>query len=461
MDEITLKNYRCFRDEQTARLAPLTLLVGENSTGKTSFLAMIRALWDAANQERAPDFKEDPYDLGSFDELAHHRGAKGGRAETFEAAFHRTQHGDSNNQPYRFGVAFAKKGTAPVPVKKRLARGGVWIEVCHDRDLPPLIKFGTAKGGWHWKIPDASRFRLYSDDDRMEIFFPAFSISEAVRSWKGDEELIPQQGSDSPTDNDLAAIKQLAQDLEYLGFYEFGYYAGRPYAGAPVRSKPRRTYDPSRATPDPEGDYVPMYLANLFFQEKRAWNALKGALESFGRAAGLFDEISIKPLGRRDSEPFQVQVRKFGGRLKGPRRNLIDMGYGVSQVLPVITELLRSDAPPLFLLQQPEVHLHPSAQAALGSLFCQVASWNRQLIIETHSDHLLDRVRMDVRDGATRLKPEDISILFFERGDLDVRIHSLRLDEEGNVLDAPESYRRFFMEETARSLWKRQRSVRV
>ena len=48
MDQITLKDYRCFHEEQTARLAPLTLLVGENSTGKTSFLAMIRALWDAA-----------------------------------------------------------------------------------------------------------------------------------------------------------------------------------------------------------------------------------------------------------------------------------------------------------------------------------------------------------------------------------------------------------------------------
>ena len=62
---------------------------------------------------------------------------------------------------------------------------------------------------------------------------------------------------------------------------------------------------------------------------------------------------------------------------------------------------------------------------------------------------------MDVRDGATPLKPEDVSILFFERGDLDVRIHSLRVDQEGNILDAPNSYRRFFMEEVSRSLWKR------
>ena len=49
MDEIRLKDYRCFREDQTARLAPLTLLVGENSTGKTSFLAIVRALWDLAS----------------------------------------------------------------------------------------------------------------------------------------------------------------------------------------------------------------------------------------------------------------------------------------------------------------------------------------------------------------------------------------------------------------------------
>ena len=195
-----------------------------------------------------------------------------------------------------------------------------------------------------------------------------------------------------------------------------------------------------------------MYLADVFSQRKKEWTELKKRLEDFGSAAGLFDEIFIKRLGQRDSEPFQIQVRKLGNNIKGPRRNLIDVGYGVSQALPVITELLRPDAPPLFLLQQPEVHLHPSAQAALGSLFCQVASRDRQLIIETHSDNLIDRVRMDVRDGRGALKPEDVSILFFERDDLDVHIHSLGIDGEGNVLNAPASYRRFFMEETTRSL---------
>ena len=73
-------------------------------------------------------------------------------------------------------------------------------------------------------------------------------------------------------------------------------------------------------------------------------------------------------------------------------------------------------------------------------------------MVETHSDHLLDRVRMDVRDRATTLHPDDVSILFFERDRLDVRIHSLRIDDQGNVLGAPSGYRQFFMDETRRSL---------
>ena len=88
MNRITLRDYRCFHGKQSARMAPLTLLVGENSTGKTSFMAMIRALWDIAYREIVPDFKEEPYDLGSFDEIAHRRGARSGRADTFQAGFH-------------------------------------------------------------------------------------------------------------------------------------------------------------------------------------------------------------------------------------------------------------------------------------------------------------------------------------------------------------------------------------
>ena len=451
MDEIRLKDYRCFREEQTARLAPLTLLVGENSTGKTSFLAIIRALWEFANDYKTPDFKEEPYDLGSFDEIAHFRGGRGGRAENFVAGFSTTrsnlQKGTSKPLSQEFDVTFSKDGAVPVPVERRFAFGDTRIEDRFEEDIEEnhiyILRVETPRGSWERKVSRGIRFLLQDHVAPPHFHFSSSSIYRD--NQEGDPEFEPLDGSPAFSSEDYEILREFPWlDLSSSGV--------PPFASAPVRSKPSRTYDPSRPTRDPEGDYVPMYLADVFTRRKREWTELKKRLQEFGKAAGLFDEISIKRLGQRDSEPFQIQIRKSGSKLKGPLRNLIDVGYGVSQALLVITELLRPDAPPLFLLQQPEVHLHPSAQAALGGMFCQIASRERQIIVETHSDHLLDRVRMDVRDGFGELKPEDVSILFFERDDLDVRIHSLEIDGEGNVLNAPDSYRKFFMEETTRSL---------
>ena len=461
MNKITLKNFRCFREEQTARLAPLTLLVGENSTGKTSFMAMIRAIWDIAYRNQVPDFKEEPYDLGSFDEIAHFRGGKGGRADTFQAVFTSTdkhagklkkrqkKRGQHQFESYSFEIEFERKGTTPFLRRKRIAGDDTWIEYDAGKDQEYRIKFGTPNG--IWGLPTRNGRGRSMDTSRymyLPFAFIYYELETYIENQKKEYNFTPLKGSKQPSDDDLELISLLSD----TDFADFPRDETGPYASAPVRSKPHRTYDPARPVHDPEGDYIPMYLANIYFQEHERWKELKIALEKFGQTAGLFDELSIKLLGKKGSEPFQVQIRKFGKTARGPRRNLIDVGYGVSQVLPVVTELLRHDSSNMFLLQQPEVHLHPSAQAALGSLFCQLANPNRQLIVETHSDHLLDRVRMDVRDGTTPLKPDDVSILFFERSTLDVTIHSLRLDKQGNIINAPSGYRRFFMEETQRSL---------
>ena len=444
---IKLKNFRCFREEQAARLAPLTLLVGENSTGKTSFLAMIRILTDMAYGFRNPDFKEEPYDLGSFDEIAHHRGARGGRATVFEAGF-TARLGRKSEPASKFDFTFGRRGTTPVPIGRRLSRGRAWIDETYAVGEPYMLRVGTARGRWEMQVSDAIELPSVVDEDLMLPPY-YFLLQRGLRSDEEEEsDFLPLGDAPPFGSKDRATLQRLSERLAW-------FHRERPFASAPVRSKPHRTYDPSRPTPDPEGDYVPMYLAELFSEDRQAWAGLKSGLETFGKDSGLFNEISIKRLGSRDSEPFQVQVRRFDGRLKGPPRNLIDVGYGVSQALPVITEMLRKDPPNRFLLQQPEVHLHPRAQAALGSLFCQVAGAGRQLVVETHSDHLMDRVRMEVRDSEVNLRPEDVSILYFERRNLDVNIHSLRIDEEGNVVDAPDSYRRFFMEETTRFLWRR------
>ncbi len=450
MARFTLRNYRCFRDKQAARLAPLTLLVGENSSGKTSFMAMVRALWEVAFRQRAPDFKEDPYDLGSFDEIVYHRGGKADRPVEFEAGIDVALRG-AERRSFRFEVAFGKKDAMPTPIRMRISDDTTCIDAGFDGSAWQM-SFRTPGGDWK----SADTIEL-SDSHHA----PMSPIWHSTPLWSdvGDRPdatvLQSPNGSAAPSDVDRRLIDSL---LTTYRLASSRYDADSIYASAPVRSKPLRTYDPWHSTRDPEGDHAPTYLAAIYSRDKPAWSALKVEIESVGRDAGLFDEVAIAQLGKTESSPFQVRVRKFGTRTKGPWRNLLDVGYGVSQALPVMTELLRPDAPAMFLLQQPEVHLHPSAQAALGRLFCRVATPERQLIVETHSDHLFDRIRMDVRDRVVPLKPDDVSILFFERGDLDARIHSLRIDEDGNVLDAPPGYRRFFMEETTRSLLKIPRS---
>ena len=424
MDSITLQNYRCFGSaEQTARLAPLTLLVGPNSTGKTSFLALIRALWDVAFREVAPNFREEPYDLGSFEDIAYNSGGRNGRADSFAASF-------TEYDSVEFEATFAKGAAAPFPIARRFSNDEAGFELSSSGfGCPISARYCIVPGEWQlWRSDE----RTFSDRDGLFSLGWIIRLLQLRRTAEGDADKI----------RSLLDVFDLRTEFD-----------ARPFASAPVRSRPRRTYDPMRLAYDAEGDYIPSYLASLSRRDADEWQLLKRSLENFGRTSELFDEISVRSFGKSDGDPFQIQVRKFGKRRKGPWRNLIDVGYGVSQALPVLTELLRPDAPTMFLLQQPEVHLHPQAQAALGTLFCSVAAGGRQLVIETHSDYIIDRARMDVRDKVTGLKPEDVSILYFEPGDLNVKIHSIRIDEAGNIKDAPPGYRQFFTDEMMRSLW--------
>ena len=170
---------------------------------------------------------------------------------------------------------------------------------------------------------------------------------------------------------------------------------GRPFAFAPIRNSPQRTYDPTREIRDPEGGHIPMMLARLLSDETPPTSDLKERIEQFGRDSELYSGLSVHKLGQQGSDPFQIRVKHS----RGPRRNLIDVGYGVSQALPIIADCLLANIGSTLLIQQPEVHLHPRAQAAMGSFFGQLAASKRNpVVVETHSDYLVDRACMDVRD---------------------------------------------------------------
>lgn len=434
--KIIAENFRCFRKIE-ARLAPLTLLVGENSTGKTSFLALMRALLDSGYGSRTPDFREPPYDLGTFREIAHSRGARGGSADRFSGAIE-TRWSGEEPRTRDYHAMFVEQASFAVPTVHRYATGDM---VFTERESDFTIE--TASGKWSGTTSDFG-VRLSRTDG---LRFPALHvIMQLTVDGRRRKQLVSENGTGSPPSK--AVIDAALQALR--PFFIFGFE--RPYCSAPVRTRPLRNYDPLKLTADPEGEHVPTYLAELSLRDPEQWAQLRDRLVSFGSRAGLFDELRVARQSGSGGSAFQIQIKKHAFGKKGPWRNLIDVGYGVSQALPFLTEMHRHDGAPMFFLQQPEVHLHPQAQAELGSLLCEVSASGRQVIVETHSDHLMDRVRMDVRDGTTKLTPKDVSLLFFERGDLDVNVHSIKFGRTGAVIGAPEGYRQFFMDELDRSI---------
>lgn len=181
----------------------------------------------------------------------------------------------------------------------------------------------------------------------------------------------------------------------------------------------------------------------------------KKSIETFGKRLGLFSQFDVIAVAKgKGIGPFAMRVRGNPNqpRQVGPWRNLVDVGYGVSQILPLICRL-SDPSVHLHLIQQPEIHLHPKAQAALGSFLCEwVAEGRGQLIIETHSQYLLDRVRMAVRDSRIDIEPADVSVAFFELHGLESRIANIRFDSPGNVQGAPPGYNSFFVDEVTRSM---------
>ncbi|HUX87102.1 MAG TPA: DUF3696 domain-containing protein [Chloroflexota bacterium] len=135
-----------------------------------------------------------------------------------------------------------------------------------------------------------------------------------------------------------------------------------------------------------------------------------------------------------------------------------DIGIGISQVIPVLVTAL-AGAGVLSAIEQPELHLHPKLQAELGDLFIDSAiSRGQRFLIETHSEHLILRLLRRIREthdgelppGHSGLTPEQVSVVYIEKVEDDVRAYPLRIDETGEFLDR---WPKGFFEERAEELF--------
>lgn len=417
--DILIENIRTFVGRHEIPLRPLTVLLGENSTGKSTFLACLSVITSPVGFPLDPNFNEPPYNLGGFDSIA----AKGADA-----------------RPRSFALGFAQDQTA----KGRVTTFARYVSK-KGRVKLSEFDFNTPAGEARMKVDELDNslkgeFLLTGFEQPIEFGFePKVTSRRAFSTQILDQFFIQalqqtlQLGAESATN----AINGISKLIEYRSPVD-------TLSIAPIRSKPERTYDPSSEQVSPEGTHIPHVLARAMWEGKssKEQNEFVPTLERFGKESGLFTKVSVKNLGRRGSSPFQILVN-----ISGKQINLLDVGYGVSQSLPVVVESALAPTGKLLLIQQPEVHLHPKAQAALGSFFVSlVTSGQKQFVIETHSDYIVDRIRQEVAKGE-ELSNESVLILYFERNGLDTTVYPLYLDPLGNILNAPPNYREFFLRE--------------
>ena len=430
MDRIAFENFRCFRERQEVRLAPLTLLVGENGTGKTSCMALIHALGRfLSDPSEEFEFNGGPFDIGFFPEMAHDSGGRGSGADSFSIDAGGEE--KRKRKGWRIEVAFGRNGNRPTIGKLLIEAGSARLE-WESNGKAVEAHFTTPKGRWKLELAQAAR----------EVAGTRYADWIAcIRT----ESCIPQNASSTISAKEFNRLNSLA-GIHHGGVIE------PPVAVGPVRFPAQLARDSDHLESEREGGFPSAIPLDRSILDPARWRRFKGNLEQFGRSSGMFDEIRVRQFGDGADDPFQIQARSHGGSLKGPWWNLADAGNGTSQILPLFVALSGDALPDMLLLQQPEAGLHPCAQAALGSVLCKVAGNGTQVIVETHSDFLTDRVRTDVRDRRTSLKPGDVSLLVFERRDLGVRAFSLELDGRGNINNAPPGYRKFFMDELNRTL---------
>lgn len=424
--KLIIENVRTFVQRHEVPIAPLTVITGENSSGKSTLLGIIGAVFDPEGFPFRPGFNHAPYSLGPYDTIASYKGGKFGRSKSFTIGF--TDGVQSGIGPKSSVATYEQRDGQP-SLKELVVEG----------DEGSLTLSLVASG--RTKYEASLSFRL-SGERKPRVFAATIPSSFTVGRAFGPMDLLVRFvfGEGQTLDLDPQTLQAVARIASVFA-------PGKSRSIAPIRTKPERVYGETAEGFEPTGDHVPFVLDRMLRAEDETdTQAVLEALRAFGDESGMFAGVKVRKLGSNLGDPFQLMVR-IGGRW----RNLIDVGYGVSQALPVVVQAALASPNEVMLVQQPEVHLHPRAQAALGTLLATlVEKKGKRFVVETHSDYILDRLRGAI--ASKQLTRQRLGVLFCERADLETVVWPLGIEEDGRFRAVPTAYRAFFLDEQRKLL---------
>ncbi len=408
---ITVKGFKSFAEETRLEIRPLTLLAGANSSGKSSALQPILLLKQTleASYDPGPLLLHDSHVRFTSARQLLHRGAGRISATEFQA-------GVEANQRMRLIDTFRRKSNEAF-------------------DLVQMDLVGEASFGLPGS-PDLARdvnlsLRPEMTSEELERVL-SLDFPKNLR-WKVQRDRCFLQ----VTFGNLKSF-DVAFSLPILQTDLFGKLLRQIIHVPGLRGNPTRAYRTTAVGEFFIGTFE-SYVASVLavWQERR-----DDRLEWLGlvmEKLGLSWKVRAKAIDA-------TQVELLVGRLPKSRRggasdlvNIADVGFGVSQTLPVLVSLLAAGPGQFVYIEQPELHLHPRAQEALADILAEAANRGVQVVAETHSSILLLAVQALVAEG--KLDPAKVKLHWFRRdADGVTKVESADLDPQGAYGDWPEDF---------------------
>lgn len=426
MQYLYLDNFRGFKNTYFP-IEEVNFLVGENSTGKTSMMGILELIFSVEFWFQH-DFNSMGVNFGHFNDIV---SANSNDRSYFNVGFIQ-DNPSKKNAMKAFLMTFIEKDGLPFPFIYIHINNLIETRICFEKDLITYNKLSHNKFSntkefikkvfKNWPKEHVNNRKKYKEIPKsLKSFVGAPPV--IIATVLGDQDYFKKRrhspvGLETPINT---------KNIAWL---------------APVRSKPRRTYDEYKFEFSPEGDHTP-YLIKKMLDTKSIAKEFKKFIKKVGKESGLFEDIIINKYGKGATAPFEVDVI-----INKKALNITSVGYGISQVLPVIVELFTKGKGHWYAIQQPEVHLHPKAQASLGDILFGLSIQEQKIFfVETHSDHTIDRFRLNYRKKDIKKKPK-AQLLYFERKKDGNRVHQLSINENGELpSDQPEGYRKFFIKE--------------
>jgi predicted ATPase len=435
LTEINIKNFKAWEDTGPVRLAPLTVIFGANSSGKSSLGHLLLALKQTtllSDRKRALHLGDEStlIDLGTYSDCIY----KHDLTKTLE-----------------FSLKW--RTSAPLSVRNSVVRDELYegdslrltSKIRSGRaDQPEVQSIEYTLFHQNKEILTARHARGEGNKTSLTVS-PLKLVKAAGRVWPleapekfyrfSDVTLARFQNADFLANFALDTERMLG-NLYYLG---------------PLRSHPKRIYQWSGDVPSDVGSQGEFAIAALLAadSEGRRLNRgpnkpTQGFSEFIGKwltDLGIIHSFEVKPVAEGRKE-YEVLIKT---REDSPEVKLTDVGFGVSQVLPALVESFYAPPNSIVWMEQPEIHLHPQVQAELADVLISATqarekgkSRNVQLIIESHSEHLLTRLQRRVSEGL--IKPEDVAIYFAQHGSKSASLEPLRIDLYGEIDNWPTNF---------------------